>query len=172
MDEEGMPYRGVLFAGLMITDDGPRVIEYNCRFGDPECQSLVMRLKSDLLEALLATAEGRLDTVTPIWHDNAALSVVMAAEGYPRSYEKGSEINGVAAAEATGAVVFHAGTKRDGPRLLANGGRVLSVTAAAPGIEAAQEKAYAAIAKIDWPQGFYRRDIGWRAINRKSSNTG
>ncbi|MDD9878482.1 MAG: phosphoribosylamine--glycine ligase [Magnetovibrio sp.] len=166
MAEDGTPYQGVLFAGLMITDEGPKLIEYNCRFGDPECQPLMMRLKSDLLEVLLAAAEGRLDEVELEWNRNAALAVVMATEGYPGSYDKGSEINGIAAAEAGGAVVFHAGTKRDGDRILANGGRVLAVTAMAPGVKKARQKAYDAVAEIDWPEGFCRSDIGWRAIDR------
>jgi len=166
MAADGMPYKGVLFAGLMITDEGPKLIEYNCRFGDPECQPLMMRLKSDLLEVLLATADGKLDEIELEWNRNAALTVVMATDGYPGYYEKGSEIRGVAEAEANGAVVFHAGTKLDGDKLLATGGRVLGITAMAPGVAKAQQKAYAAVDKIDWPEGFCRRDIGWRAIDR------
>jgi len=166
MAADGMPYKGVLFAGLMITETGPRLIEYNCRFGDPECQALMMRLESDLLEVLLATATGKLDKIELKWSRNAALSVVMAADGYPGHYKKGSEIKGIAAAEANGAVVFHAGTVADGDKILANGGRVLNVTALAPGVAKAQKKAYDAVAKIDWPEGFCRTDIGWRAIER------
>jgi len=167
MAADGRPYKGVLFAGLMITDEGPKLIEYNCRFGDPECQPLMMRLKSDLLEVLLAAADGKLDKIKLEWNRNAALTVVMAAEGYPGSYEKGSEIRGIAEAEKNGVVVFHAGTKADGERIFANGGRVLNVTAMAPGVAKAQKKAYDAVAKIDWPEGFCRSDIGWRAIDRK-----
>ena len=166
MAADGTPYKGVLFAGLMITDAGPKLIEYNCRFGDPECQALMMRLESDLLEVLLAAVAGELDKVELKWSRNAALTVVMAVNGYPGSYEKGSEIKGIDDAEAGGAVVFHAGTKTDGEKILANGGRVLNVTALAPGIAKAQAKAYDAVAKIDWPEGFCRGDIGWRAIDR------
>ena len=166
MATDGTPYKGVLFAGLMITDAGPKLIEYNCRFGDPECQALMMRLESDLLEVLLAAVTGELDQVELKWSRNAALTVVMAVNGYPGGYEKGSEIKGIDDAEAGGAVVFHAGTKTDGEKILANGGRVLNVTALAPGVAKAQAKAYDAVAKIDWPEGFCRGDIGWRAIDR------
>ena len=166
MATDGTPYKGVLFAGLMITDAGPKLIEYNCRFGDPECQALMMRLESDLLEVLLAAVTGELNQVELKWNHNAALTVVMAVNGYPGGYEKGSEIKGIEDAEAGGAVVFHAGTKTDGEKILANGGRVLNVTALAPGVAKAQAKAYDAVAKIDWPEGFCRGDIGWRAIDR------
>ena len=166
MAADGTPYKGVLFAGLMITDAGPKLIEYNCRFGDPECQALMMRLESDLLEVLLAAVMGELDQVELKWSRNAALTVVMAVNGYPGGYEKGSEIKGIDDAEAGGAVVFHAGTKTDGEKILANGGRVLNVTALAPGVAKAQAKAYDAVAKIDWPEGFCRGDIGWRANDR------
>jgi phosphoribosylamine--glycine ligase len=161
------PYKGVLYAGLMITDDGPKLLEYNVRFGDPECQPLVLRLKSDLLDVLVACAEGRLGKTTLEWHDDVALTVVMAAEGYPGPYEKGTEIKGLDALTGRDdVVVFHAGTKADGKRILANGGRVLGVTARGATVAAAQERAYAAIDQIDWPEGFCRRDIGWRAIGR------
>ena len=164
---EGTPYQGVLYAGLMITEDGPKLIEYNCRFGDPETQPMMMRLKSDVLDLLLASAEGRLDRVKLQWHEDVALTVVMAAKGYPGSYEKGTEIKGVAAAdEVDGVHVFHAGTALDGDRLLAVGGRVLNVTAMAKSVKEAQKKAYQAVDKIDWPEGFCRRDIGWRAVGR------
>ncbi len=166
MAADGTPYKGVLFAGLMITDAGPKLIEYNCRFGDPECQALMVRLESDLLEVLLAAVAGELDKVELKWSRNAALTVVMAVNGYPGSYEKGSEIKGIDDAEAGGAVVFHAGTKTDGEKILANGGRVLNVTALAPDVAKAKAKAYDAVAKIDWPEGFCRGDIGWRAIDR------
>ncbi len=165
---EGCPYQGLLFAGLMIGPDGrPRVVEFNVRFGDPECQAVLMRLKSDLLPALIATADGQLRNITLRWYDDAAISVVMATKGYPGSYEKGSAIGGLA--EATGddpdTQIFHAGTKA-GPdgETLANGGRVLSVTAMAPSLKEAQQRAYAAVDRIDWPEGFCRRDIGWRAL--------
>ncbi len=167
MAAEGRPYKGVLYAGVMITEDGPRVLEFNVRFGDPECQPMVMRLKSDFLEALVACAEGRLDRVTLEWHDDAALVVVMAARGYPGGYEKGTEIRGLEKADAAeGIVVFHAGTRADGDRILANGGRVLGVTARAATVADAQKRAYEAVDCIDWPGGFCRRDIGWRAVGR------
>ena len=166
MAADGITYRGVLFAGLMITDAGPKLIEYNCRFGDPECQALMMRLKNDFLEVLEAAVKGELDQVELKWSSDAALTVVMAVNGYPGGYEKGSEIKGIEEAEANGAMVFHSGTKADGDKILADGGRVLSVTASAPSVAKAQAKAYDAVAKIDWPEGFCRSDIGWRAINR------
>jgi phosphoribosylamine--glycine ligase len=167
MAARGTPFRGVLFAGLMITAEGPKLIEYNVRFGDPETQVLVVRLKSDLLAALLATADGVLKTFDLRWHDDAALTVVMAAKGYPGTPEKGSEIRGLAAAGASeGVEIFHAGTRRDGDRIIADGGRVLAVTARGRTVAEAQARAYAAIDKIDWPGGFCRRDIGWRAIGR------
>ena len=166
MAADGIAYRGILFAGLMITDTGPKLIEYNCRFGDPECQALMMRLKNDFLEVLEAAVKGELDQVELKWSNDAALTVVMAVNGYPGGYEKGSEIKGIEEAEANGAMVFHSGTKADGDKILADGGRVLSVTASAPSVAKAQAKAYDAVAKIDWPEGFCRSDIGWRAINR------
>ena len=167
MVAEGAPYKGVLFAGLMITEDGPKLIEYNVRFGDPECQALMVALKSDLLEALIACADGNLDKIKLNWHDDATLIVVMAAEGYPGRYEKGSEIKGADEANAMDDVfVFHAGTISDHGRLLANGGRVLGITAKAKTVDQAQKLAYKAIDKIDWPEGYNRSDIGWRAIKR------
>jgi len=167
MAAEGRPFKGVLFAGLMITRSGPQLIEYNVRFGDPECQVLMPRLKSDLLPALLAARDGGLKTFDLRWHDKAALCVVMAANGYPGDYKKGSEIRNLdAAAKVPNVTVFHAGTKADGERVLANGGRVLGVTATADTIAAAREAAYKAVDAIDWPGGFCRRDIGWRAIKR------
>ncbi|MBV8186115.1 MAG: phosphoribosylamine--glycine ligase [Alphaproteobacteria bacterium] len=167
MAAAGTPFRGVLYAGLMITREGPKLFEYNCRFGDPECQVLMMRLKSDLLPALLASAEGGLAHFDLRWSTDTALTVVMAAKGYPDAYKKGSEIRGLeAAAEVEGVQIFHAGTKSDGKRVLANGGRVLSVTAMAPTVEQARERAYRAVDLIDWPDGFCRRDIAWRAVGR------
>ena len=163
---DGVRLEGVVGAGLRVAAEGPRVIGENGRFGDPECRPVMMRLKSDFLEVLLAAVNGKLDKVELEWHRNAALTVVMAAEGYPGSYEKGSEIKGLGDAEANGAVVFHAGTTLDGERILASGGRVLGVTAMAPGVTKAQKKAYEAVAKIDWPEGFNRTDIGWRAVKR------
>jgi phosphoribosylamine--glycine ligase len=167
MKADGHPFKGVLFAGLMITKSGPQLIEYNVRFGDPECQVLMPRLKSDLLPALIAARDGGLKTFDLRWHDKAALCVVMASNGYPGEYRKGSEIRNLAAAEKVPNVtVFHAGTKADGARILATGGRVLGVTATGSTIAAAQEAAYKAVDAIDWPGGFCRRDIGWRAVER------
>jgi len=168
MAKRGTPFHGVLFAGLMITADGPKLIEYNVRFGDPETQVLMLRLKSDLLPALLACADGVLDRFDLRWSDDAALTVVMAANGYPGPPEVGSEIKGVDAAAALEDVeIFHAGTRRDGERLLAHGGRVLNVSALGSTVAEAQARAYEAAARIDWPGGFYRRDIGWRAVARE-----
>jgi phosphoribosylamine--glycine ligase len=166
MQARGTPFKGVLYAGLMIKDGAAKLIEYNARFGDPETQVLMLRLKSDLLPALLAVAEGRLGKSELDWHDDAALCVVMAAKGYPGAYAKGSEIKGLEAAPADPNVeIFHAGTKLDGARILADGGRVLGVTARGHDIREAQARAYAAVDKIDWPGGFCRRDIGFRALN-------
>jgi len=170
MAKRGTPFRGVLFAGLMLTREGPKLIEYNVRFGDPETEVLMLRLKSDLLPVLLATADGVLDHVDLRWRDETALTVVMAANGYPGPPEKGTEIrNLAAAAQFEGVEIFHAGTKQDGARLLADGGRVLAVTALGKDVKQAQARAYGAIAKIDWPGGFCRKDIGWRAIDREST---
>ncbi|MGC2408625.1 MAG: phosphoribosylamine--glycine ligase [Methyloceanibacter sp.] len=172
MKEAGTPFKGVLYAGLMIEDGAPKLIEYNVRFGDPECQALMLRLQSDLLPVLLATAEGRLRGIELEWRDDVALCVVMAAKGYPGAYAKGSEIRRLdAAASDPDVQIFHAGTKRDGHRILADGGRVLGVTARGQDIAKARTRAYAAIDKIDWPEGFCRRDIGWRAVARKETET-
>ncbi|HRD76285.1 MAG TPA: phosphoribosylamine--glycine ligase [Hyphomicrobiaceae bacterium] len=169
MARRGTPFKGVLFAGIMITPAGPKIYEYNCRFGDPECQVLMMRLKSDVLAALLATADGVLGTFDLRWHDEPALVVVMAAEGYPGEPRRGTEIRGLAEATTVPDVeVFHAGTKRDGDRILANGGRVLGVAARGKTVAEAREKAYAAVDRIQWPEGFCRRDIGWRAVGRST----
>ncbi len=169
MKAEGTPYTGVLYAGLMITAQGPKLIEFNVRFGDPECQVLMLRLKSDLLPALIAACDGLLDTFDLRWYEDVALSVVMASKGYPGAYEKGTEIRGLEAAEEDDKVkVFHAGTARraDGA-LIATGGRVLNVTALGDSVKDAQRRAYAAVDRIDWPGGFCRRDIGWRAVERE-----
>lgn len=170
MAKRGTPFRGVLFAGLMITAGGPKLIEYNVRFGDPETQVLIMRLKSDLLAALLATSDGVLDTFDVRWSTGVALTVVMAARGYPGCPLKGTGIRGLeAAAKIDNVQIFHAGTRRAGDQLLADGGRVLNVTARGKSVAEAQAHAYAAIARIDWPEGFYRNDIGWRAIHREKT---
>lgn len=171
MAAEGHPFKGVLFAGLMIDDAGnPKLIEYNIRFGDPECQVLMTRLKSDVLDILDGAANGKLDTVKPEWHDETAMVVVMAAKGYPGSYDKGTEIKNVADADAMDKVkVLHAGTKMDGDKLTATGGRVLGVTARGTSVTEAQKRAYEAVDAINWPGGFCRRDIGWRAIAREKS---
>jgi len=170
MREEGMPYSGVLFAGLMLTAQGPRLIEYNCRFGDPECQVLMMRLESDLGEVLLACAQARLDGCEARFADETALTVVMAAKGYPGTPEKGGAIRGIDAAEAKGAKVFHAGTAMHGAQLIANGGRVLNVTAMGASVAEAKACAYAAVDAIDFPAGFCRRDIGYREVARENAD--
>lgn len=169
MRERGTPYQGVLYAGLMITKEGPKLIEYNCRFGDPECQVLMLRMKSDLLPALIAARDGVLGSVDLRWRDETALTVVMAAKGYPGKYEKGTEIKGLEeAAKVPGVHLFHAGTDHQDSRVLAMGGRVLSVSALGNNLRDARDRAYHAIARIDWPGGFFRRDIGWRALQRTS----
>ena len=167
MKAAGAPYKGVLYAGLMIGREGPKLLEYNVRFGDPECQVLMPRLKSDLLPALIAARDGVLGHFDLRWHDQASVCVVMAAKGYPGAYAKGSEIRGLDRAGALdGVTVFHAGTKADGERILSDGGRVLGVTAVGRDVAAAQRCAYAAVDVIDWPEGFCRRDIAARAITR------
>jgi phosphoribosylamine--glycine ligase len=165
--DAGTPYVGVLYAGLMLTAEGPKLVEYNCRFGDPECQVLMMRLESDLGEYLYACATSSLAALPPPkFSDDTALTVVMAAKGYPGTPEKGGLIDGIEAAEATGAKVFHAGTAMADGRLVASGGRVLNVTSRAHTVAEAQQKAYAAVDRLAFPSGFCRRDIGWREIER------
>ncbi|MBB4064373.1 phosphoribosylamine--glycine ligase [Gellertiella hungarica] len=166
MAEMGHPFQGVFFAGLMITEKGPELIEYNVRFGDPECQVLMMRLASDLLPILHACATGTLDQVKAEWLDEAALTVVMAAKGYPGTYEKGSEIAHLPA-EGLDTKVFHAGTSKAGEKLTATGGRVLNVTARGKTVSEAQARAYALVDAVKWDGGFCRRDIGWRAVARE-----
>jgi phosphoribosylamine---glycine ligase len=168
MAESGCPFSGVFFAGLMITTKGPELIEYNVRFGDPECQVLMMRLKSDLLPLLFATANGTLDQVSAEWTDDPALTVVMASKGYPGSYNKGTPIRHIPEA-GEDAKVFHAGTALKDGALVATGGRVLNATATGKTVGEAQARAYALLDKVDWDNGFCRRDIGWRAIEREKA---
>lgn len=170
MAELGAPFAGILFAGLMITDKGPKLIEYNTRFGDPECQVLMMRLKDDLLVLLNAAVDAQLAHTSVRWRDEAALTVVMAARGYPGTPEKGSVIRGVEQAAGEGVQIFHAGTAINGGALVANGGRVLNVTATGATVGEAQKRAYAALDRIDWPDGFCRRDIGWQAVARERAS--
>ena len=168
----GAPYKGVLYAGLMLTAEGPKLIEYNARFGDPECQVLMLRLMSDLLPALIAARDGVLKSFDLRWYPEVALTVVMAANGYPGDYARGTVIEGLdEAATVEGVEIFHAGTRADGTRILANGGRVLNVCALGRTVAEAQARAYAAVDRIRWPDGFCRRDIGWRAITREVSKT-
>jgi phosphoribosylamine--glycine ligase len=170
MRGRGTPFVGVLYAGLMLTAEGPQLIEYNVRFGDPETQVLMPRLRTDLVAVMLAACSRTLEQVEPSWSDEAALTVVMAAEGYPGGVQKGSAIRGTERAAAReGVTVFHAGTQQDGDTLVAAGGRVLNVTATGASIGEARDRAYAAIAEIDWPEGFCRSDIGWRAIAHEAS---
>ncbi len=165
MARRGAPYKGVLFAGLMIGDDGPKLIEFNARFGDPECQVMMRLLNSDLLPVLHAAATGQLQDAPLDWSNDACALVVMATNGYPGAYAKGSPIAGLERAQKRdGVVVFHAGTKEHGGAIVANGGRVLNVTARARSIRQAVSRAYDAIGDIDWPDGFYRHDIAWRAL--------
>jgi len=169
MAAEGCPFKGVLFAGLMIDKNGPKTLEFNVRFGDPECEVLMTRLKSDLLPALVAAVDGQLKNFDLRWHDDTALTVIMAANGYPGTPQKGTVIEGLdAAAKIEGVTVFHAGTKAgDNGAIIANGGRVLAVTATGKTVGEAQARAYKGVDAIKWPGGFCRRDIGWRAIARE-----
>jgi phosphoribosylamine--glycine ligase len=169
MRDAGTPFVGILYAGLMLTADGPKLIEYNIRFGDPEAQVLLPRLRTDLVAVMQAACEGTLDQVRPSWSDEAALTVVLAAEGYPGTPRRGTEIRGLEqAATQPNICLFHAGTAHQDGALVANGGRVLNVTATGPTIRDAQARAYAAVDMIDWPEGFCRRDIGWRAVEREN----
>jgi phosphoribosylamine--glycine ligase len=166
----GSPYKGVLFAGVMVTRDGPKLVEYNARFGDPECQVLMLRMKSDILPALIACADGQLKNFSLRWLDDAALTVIMATKGYPGEYGKGSRIGGLdEAAKLEGVDIFHAGTVLKDGHILANGGRVLNVCATGKTVTEAQRRAYAAVDKINWPEGFCRRDIGWQAVAREKA---
>ncbi|MDB5501689.1 MAG: phosphoribosylamine/glycine ligase [Tardiphaga sp.] len=164
----GTPYKGVLYAGVMVTADGPKLVEFNARFGDPECQVLMLRMMSDIVPALLACADGQLKNFSLRWYDDVALTVVMATKGYPGAYEKGTRIAGLdRAAKIEGVEIFHAGTIASGDWILANGGRVLNVTASGKTVGEAQRRAYEAIGLINWPEGFCRRDIGWQAVARE-----
>ena len=166
----GSPYKGVLYAGVMVTKDGPKLVEYNARFGDPECQVLMLRMMSDIVPALLACADGQLKNFSLRWFDDVALTVIMATKGYPGDYGKGSVIDGLDdAAKVEGVEIFHAGTKADGTRILANGGRVLNICATGCSVTEAQQRAYQAVDRIKWPDGFCRRDIGWQAVEREKA---
>ena len=157
----------MLYAGLMITKDGPKLIEYNVRFGDPECQVLCARMDSDLLPALIATSDKSLASISLEWKADTALLVVMAANGYPGEYEKNTEIEGLTeAADIDDVLIFHAGTKRQGSKMLSVGGRVLGITGMGKSVKQAQKNAYSGVAEISWPEGFCRSDIGWRAVDR------
>ena len=165
MARRGTPFQGVLFAGFMIKNGQPRLVEYNVRFGDPECQTLMMRLGAQALDILQACAEGRLDSTRINWANDHAISIVLSADGYPGTYEKGTEIKGLDALNSDSKnMIFHAGTKADGDKVLAIGGRVLNVTARGTTLAEAHERAYAMVDQIDWPEGFHRKDIGWRAL--------
>ena len=165
MKRRGTPFQGVLYAGLMIKDGHPKLVEYNVRFGDPECQVLMMRLGAQVMDLMQAAAEGRLSETQVNWADDHAMTIVMAANGYPGSYEKGTVINGLdALPEDSSNMVFHAGTKSAEGQILASGGRVLNVTARGDTLQEARDRAYAMVDGVDWPQGFFRRDIGWRAL--------
>lgn len=168
MQARGAPFKGVFYAGLMITEQGPKLIEYNVRFGDPECQVLMARLESDILPALMACHSGTLDKIDLKWHDDPALTVVMAAKGYPEAYEKNTLIENVDGLDTEEVQIFHAGTRRDGEDVRAIGGRVLNITARGQTVAQAQTRAYDAVDSIHWPDGFCRRDIGWRAIEREN----
>jgi len=168
----GSPYKGVLYAGVMVTKEGPKLVEYNARFGDPECQVLMLRMMSDVVPALIACADGQLKNFSLRWFDDVALTVIMATKGYPGDYGKGSVINGLdEAAKVEGVEIFHAGTKAEGARILANGGRVLNVCASGKTVAEAQRRAYEAVDRIQWPEGFCRRDIGWQAVEREEQTT-
>jgi phosphoribosylamine--glycine ligase len=169
MKAMGAPYKGVLYAGLMMTGDGPKLIEYNARFGDPETQVLMLRLMSDLVPALLASRDGMLKNFDLRWYAEPALTVVMAAKGYPGAYQRGTVIEGLdEAAAVEGVEIFHAGTKAEGGKIVANGGRVLDVSAIGKTVSEARSRAYEAASRISWPEGYCRHDIGWRAVERES----
>lgn len=172
MAARGTPFKGVLYAGLMITDAGPKLVEFNVRFGDPEAQVLMMRLKSDIVVLMDACASGKLEQASVEWRDEVALCVVMAANGYPGSYRRRTPISGLEGLDSDKLKIFHAATAIENGRLVANGGRVLDVTALGASVAEAQARAYAAVDRIDWPDGFCRRDIGWQAVAREHRATG
>jgi phosphoribosylamine--glycine ligase len=168
----GSPYKGVLFVGVMVTKDGPKLVEYNARFGDPECQVLMLRMMSDLVPAMLAACDGQLKNFDLRWFPESALTVVMAAKGYPGDYARGTPIEGIDdASRIEGVEIFHAGTIEKDGHLLANGGRVLNVCASGQTVTEAQRRAYAAVDRIQWPDGFCRRDIGWQAVEQEKQAT-
>jgi phosphoribosylamine---glycine ligase len=172
LKEMGCPYKGVIYAGVMVTKDGPKLVEYNARFGDPECQVLMLRMMSDIVPALIASADGQLKNFSLRWYDDAAITVIMATKGYPGDYGKGSVIEGLdEAAKVEGVEIFHAGTARKDGRIVANGGRVLNVCALGKTVTEAQGRAYQAVDRIKWPEGFCRRDIGWQAVKREKANS-
>jgi phosphoribosylamine--glycine ligase len=172
MKARGTPFRGVLYAGVMLTAEGPKLFEYNVRFGDPECQVLMLRMMSDLVPALLACCDGQLKHFDLRWYPEPALTVVMAAKGYPGDYAKGTRINGLEeAAKVEGVEIFHAGTMAKNGKILANGGRVLNVCASGATVAEAQRRAYEAVDHIHWPEGFCRRDIGWQAVKRERASS-
>jgi phosphoribosylamine--glycine ligase len=168
MKARGTPFRGVLYAGVMLTDDGPKLFEYNVRFGDPECQVLMLRMMSDIVPAMLASCDGQLKNFDLRWFAEPALTVVMAAKGYPGDYARGTRIEGLDdAGKVEGVEIFHAGTVAKDGNIFANGGRVLNVCASGKTVAEAQARAYAAVDRIKWPDGFCRRDIGRQAVERE-----
>jgi phosphoribosylamine--glycine ligase len=170
MKARGTPFRGVLYAGVMLTAAGPKLFEYNVRFGDPECQVLMLRMMSDIVPALLAACDGQLGKFDLRWYPQSALTVVMAAKGYPGDYDKGSRIEGIGdAAKIEGVEIFHAGTTAKDGHILANGGRVLNVCALGSTVAQAQQRAYQAVDRIKWPEGFCRRDIAWQAVEQENN---
>ncbi len=172
LKEMGCPYKGVIFAGIMVTRDGPKLVEYNARFGDPETQVLMLRMMSDIVPALIACADGQLKHLDLRWFDDAALTVIMATKGYPGEYGKGSVIGGLdEAAKVEGVEIFHAGTAAKDGRIVANGGRVLNICAVGKTVSEAQARAYQAVDRINWPEGFCRRDIGWQAVKREKAGS-
>ncbi|MCP4619714.1 MAG: phosphoribosylamine--glycine ligase [Bradyrhizobium sp.] len=172
LKQMGCPYKGVIYAGVMITKDGPKLVEYNARFGDPECQVLMLRMMSDIVPALIASADGQLKNFSLRWYDDVALTVIMATKGYPGDYGKGSVIEGLdEAASVEGVEIFHAGTAMKDGRIVANGGRVLNVCALGKTVTEAQARAYEAVDRINWPEGFCRRDIGWQAVKREKAGS-